>query len=612
MSSRFDSSATLKALPAQIALVALLACSSTETSGAQSGSPKVMRYAFEIAETGFDPAQISDIYSRDVAREIFDAPLRYAYLAPAGTLEPNSAAALPDASADFRTFTVRIKPGIYFTPDAAFKGVRRELTAADYVYSYKRIYDPRWKSFAYGSWEQLGVVGMQKLRDAAQRDGRFDYDRPVEGLKVVDRYTFQVRLEHPEPRFPYVLADSSLFGAVAREVVEFYGDRIMEHPVGTGGFRLAEWRRSSRIVLERNPDYREDIFHGHPAPADANAKALAAQLEGRRMPMLDRVEISIIEESQPRWLAFLNGELDVLERMPRDLAPLALTGDQPTPMLQRLGVLAQRVPEIDVTMIVYNMEHPVIGGYTPERIALRRALNLALDVDEMVRSIYKFQAFPAQSMVMPGTYGYDASWRTEMGSFDRARANALLDVYGYRRGADGWRTAPDGAPLTLEMNTEPDQRSRLVDEIAQKSFDAIGVHTQFKTAKWPENLKLVQAGQYMCWLLGWSATEPDSGETLRQAYTPSIPSENLTRFSRPEYDRLFREQLQLANGPQRLALLQRMNEMILAYAPLKSVVHRYKIDLNFPWVLGFHEWPFVKDWWRYVDIDTEMQARARR
>ena len=295
--------------------------------------------------------------------------------------------------------------------------------------------------------------------------------------------------------------------------------------------------------------------------------------------------------------------------MPRDLTPIAIPGNQLSPALRKLGVQFQRVPEIDATQLVFNMDDPVIGGYAPERIALRRALSLAFDVDEMIRSIYKFQAFPAQSMMMPGTYGYDPSWHTEMGSFDRARANALLDLYGYARGADGWRSQPSGAPLVLENDTEPDQRSRLTDEIVKKSFDAIGVRTVFKTAKWPENLKAVQSGHYMSWFVGWSANSPDGADTLRQGFSPSIGAEDI---SRAEYDRLFREQQQLPDGPQRLAELKQLNKLLLAYAPFKSITHRFKIDLNYPWVLNLRDWPFVKDWWRYVDIDTELQARARQ
>ena len=244
----------------RILLCSLLAIALPAAHGAER---KILRYAFEIAETGFDPAEISDLYSRDVTTNIFDAPLRFAYLAAPGTVEPATADGMPQVSDDYTIFTIRIKKGIYFTDDPAFQGKRRELTAADYVYTYKRLFDPHWNSPMYGNLEPLGVLGMQALRAEAIKSGHFDYDRTVEGLKTLDRYTFQIRLSTPSPRFLLNLADASIMGAVAREVVEKYGDGIMEHPVGTGPFRLVEWRRSF-IALERNPDYRTDIFHVTP------------------------------------------------------------------------------------------------------------------------------------------------------------------------------------------------------------------------------------------------------------------------------------------------------------------------------------------------------------
>ena len=151
-------------------------------SAARGAEPKTLRYALEIAETGFDPAEIIDLYSRSIAQNIFDAPLRFAYLAAPGTLETATADGMPQISSDYKTITVRIKKGIYFTDDPAFNGKQRELTAEDYVYSYKRFYDPHWNSPIFDGLNILGVVGMQALRENALKTGHFDYDRPVEGL----------------------------------------------------------------------------------------------------------------------------------------------------------------------------------------------------------------------------------------------------------------------------------------------------------------------------------------------------------------------------------------------------------------------------------------------
>ena len=323
-----------------------------ETAGAAAGE-KVLRYAFPVAETGFDPAQISDLYSRTVTSHIFDAPLTYDHLARPFKLKPLAAAAMPEVSPDFRTFTFRIKPGIFFAADPAFSGKRRELVAEDFVYSLKRIYDPQLKSPVQSNLEDEGIIGLIELHDEAQKSKKpFDYDRKVEGLQAIDRYTLRVRLRESRPRHLYTWAARDVFGAVAREVVEAYGDRIMDHPVGTGPFRLAEWRRSSRIVLTRNPTYREETYDAEPNDDDAEGQALVKRFKGRRLPMLDRVEISIIEQSQPRWLSFLNAEQDFLERLPAEFVDQAVPGGKLAPFLAKRGVRVWRVPAADVTLTV--------------------------------------------------------------------------------------------------------------------------------------------------------------------------------------------------------------------------------------------------------------------
>jgi ABC-type transport system substrate-binding protein len=582
-------------------------------SAANGAAPKTLRYAFEIAETGFDPIEVTDLYSRNVTGNIFDAPLRFAYLAAPGTLEPNTSDGMPEVSSDYRTVTVHIRKGIYFADDPAFNGKRRELTAEDYVYSYKRIYDPHWNSSSYEEFQTLGLIGLEALRAEAIRTGHFDYDRQVEGLRTLDRYTFQIKLSIPSPRFVGDLADSSIMGAVAREVVEKYGDNIMAHPVGTGPFRLTEWRRSSFIVLERNPGYRTDIFHVTADPTDADAQRIARELDGKRLPLIDRIEISIIEESQPRWLSFLNGEADFMWNMPLDLADLALPNGKPAPNLLKKHIQIDRVPRIDVAYMVFNMENPVVGGYTPANVALRRAISLGFDTAEQIRTYLKFQAFPAQSFVMPGVYGYDPTLRTENGVTSVARAKALLDQYGYvRRHGTRWRDNPDGSPLVIEVSTMPDQRSRIMDEIFKKSLDALDLRSAFKVAKWPDQLKAARAGTYMIWWLGLSASGPDPSGAMRQAYGPASGGENLARFKLGAFDKLYLEQDRTPDGPERLAMLQQMNELLTAYAPMKFMAHRYIINMAYPWIKYYRTWPFTRaDFWRYIDIDEALKEQTQ-
>jgi ABC-type transport system substrate-binding protein len=605
---------------ARAAVAALLLSAVVPWPAAAQNAPstepakKVLRYSFRVAETGFDPAQISDRYSKTVAAGIFEAPLQFAYLARPFQLRPATAAAMPEISADFKTLTFRIKPGIYFADDPAFKGKKRELTAADYIYSIKRHYDPKLNSRNLYLLENVKILGLTELRKelmAAKKP--FDYDREVEGLQLLDRYTFRIRLGVADPRFVYQFADAAFLGAVAREVVEFYGDKIMEHPVGTGPFRLAEWRRSSRIVLERNPGFREEIY-AEQVPADARPelRQAAAKLQGRRMPMIDRIEIAIIEEDQPRWLSFLNGEADFMEELPPDFTTIAIPNGHLAPNLARQGMGMVRYLHPSIQFSYFNMDDPVVGGYTQEKIALRRAISLAVDLDKEIRLPRRGQAIPAQGPIAPGTFGYAAEFRSEMSEFNLPKAKALLDMYGYvDKDGDGWRDQPDGSPLQIEYATQPDGRSRALIEQWQKNMDALGVRIRFKSAKWPENLKSANAGKLQMWGVGWVATAPDGDTFLALGDGRVKGAANKSRFDLPAFNALYDKQKSLPDSPERQAVMQEAVRLLAAYMPYKMHIHLVYTDLTHPWLIGYDRNVFLRDFWKYVDIDTTLQ-RARQ
>lgn len=580
---------------------------------ARAPAARVLRYAFPVAESGFDPAQVTDLYSNTVLAHVFEAPLEYEYLAQPGRLRPNTAMALPEVSDNYKHFVFRIRPGIYFAADPAFGGKRRELTAQDYVYTIKRHYDPRWKSGKLYQLETERILGLGELRsEAIGRKKPFDYDREVEGLRALDRYRFEVRLAATSPRFHQLFADPSLTGAMAREVVEAYGDKINEHPVGTGPFRLAEWRRSSRIVMERNPGFRELTYDEHPPAGDARREAIAARLKGRRLPMVDRVEIAIIEEPQPRWLSFLSDEQDIVERIPDQFCESALPNNRLAPHLARRGIVMVRYQRNDVSLSYFAMENPVVGGYTPDKVALRRAISLAVDVEREIRLARYGQAIPAQSHIAPQVWGYDPAFKSEMSEFDRAKARALLDLYGYvDRDGDGWREQPNGAPLTIEYATSPDATFRALYEQWDINMRAIGIRMVPLIKQWPEHLKASRAGKLMMWGVGWSGG-PDGDAFMVLGYGPNKGQANHARFDLPAYNEVFERQRVLPDGPERAALLDEAKRLMVAYMPYKVHVHRIWTDLSQPWVTGYHRNVFVREFWKYVDVDMDERARRSR
>jgi ABC-type transport system substrate-binding protein len=593
-----------------------------QSGPASSSTPlKVLRYAFRVAETGFDPAQVNDLYSRVVTPHIFEGLYGYDHLARPSKIKPQTAVSLPEVSADFKTWTVKIQPGIYFADDPAFKGQKRELVAADYVYAFKRFADPKFKSPAWGTVDnQAGFVGLRALRQKSiDQKAPFDYDTPIEGLKALDRHTLQFNLENPRPRLLELLATGDLFGAVAREVVQMYGDQIMGHPVGTGPFVLKQWRRSSLIVLERNPTFRDVRYDAEPAADDAEGQAMLTRFKGRKLPMIDRVELSIIEEQQPRWLSFVNAEYELVEEVPPEYIDAAMPNGKLAPHLVKRGMQGYRMLRADIRYVMFNMDDPVVGGYTPERVALRRAISHGLSSEREIRLARHNQAVVAQSYTIPHTVGHDPNFKSEQGDFDPARAKALLDMYGYTdRDGDGWREQPDGSPLELVINTQPDGLSRKVDEVRKKDLDAIGIRVRFKSAKWPENLKTARAGSYQMWEVGNAAASPDGQPSLARFHGKQIGGQNMVRFKLPALDAIYDRMETLPHGPERQALFDESKRIVAAYMPAKHTMHRIFTDITQPWLVGFRRTLFWLDWWHMVDIDLPkvpkdvLEAQSKR
>jgi ABC-type transport system substrate-binding protein len=572
-------------------------------------APKVLRYALANAETGFDPALLNDVASRSIVNNIFEALYAYDPLARPPVIRPRTTTALPEIDNDFRRFTIHIRPGIRFADDPAFKGRPRELVAQDYVYSIERFADPALRSPTWPALEEVGILGLSELRRAALEAHRpFDYDAPVAGLRAVDRFTLQIEVAEPRPRLVQSLVSNFVYGAMAREVVEYYGKDVYAHPVGTNAFRLAQWRRSSLIVLERNPGFRLETYDAGPAADDAEGQAILARFRGRPLPMIDRVEVSIIEHEQPRWLAFLDGDFDFIERLPDAFMDLAMPGGTLAPDLARQGVHAYRTAVPSDVMTIFNMDDPIVGGYAAERVALRRAISLGFDSSREARLVRHGQMIPAQSPVPPNASGYDPRFRSEMGDFDPVRARALLDMYGYLdRDHDGWREQPDGSPLTLVIAIQSDPVSHALAELWRHDMGTLGLRTDFRIAQLPENIKAARAGALMMWETR-AILSADGQMALGGLYGPASGGANLARFRLDAFDRIYRRMLVLPDGPERDALFLEAKRIAVAYMPCKVHGHQVFTDMAWPWLVGFRRIQGL-DWWRYVDIDESRRSR---
>ena len=575
---------------------------------------KVVKTSYPSAESKLDPQAESDEASSAISAQIFDSLLEYDYLARPAKLKARAAAALPEVNADGTVYTIRVKPGIYFAPDPAFNGKRRELTAEDFAYSIKRLFDPKLAS----QWLFL-VEGKIKGADAvmadAKRTERFDYDRPIEGLRALDRYTLRIELTNTDYGFAFVLAMPAT-SAVAREVREFYGADFHAHPVGTGPFLVKQWIRGSRLVLEANPDFREVIFESAGAD-DPHSNEIAARLAGKRLPLVGRIEIYVIDEAQPRWLSFLGGEHDYIRPLPEEFAQIAMPGGELAPNLKKRGMHATPDEVAYTTYTTFNLQPEIdgrkndVGGYTPERVALRRAIAMAFRIDEQIAILDKHQSTRAQTPLPPAVAGHDPKFVSPTLEYNPAKAKALLDMFGFvDRDGDGYRENPDGSPLSFDHGSVPTQRERQRNELWKKSMDDIGIRVTFdQVGKLPDLRKQAQLGKVQSFSYGWIADYPDGENFLQLLWKGSIGQTNYAMFDLPEYNALYERAKRMPDGPERNALYARMVKIILVYVPWMVETYKAQNIVIQPWLLNYKKHPFGLEPWMYVDIDLERQAR---
>ncbi|HEY0490043.1 MAG TPA: ABC transporter substrate-binding protein [Telluria sp.] len=564
--------------------------------------PQVLHTFLSTSETGLDPAVASDIATLSLLENLFDPLLRYDYLARPLKLRENTLTAMPDVSADGLVYMFKIRPGIYFTPDPAFKGRKREMTAADYVYSLTRLYDPALKS----PW--LFLFEGKIAGDAALKKA-FSHAKAIPGLQAVDRYTLRIRLSAPDNNFLLYLTTPAS-SVVAREVVEAYQGQVGNHPVGTGPFMIGEWKRSDRIVLLANPDSTA-VFKGTPGsdPAD---QAIAAALNGKRLPLLDRVEVKIAEEFQGRMLGFLSGEYDYIEQVPESMTDMVIEGGKLKASLVQRGMELTRFPVLQTYYMWMNTEDPVIGGYSKEKVALRRAISLSYNSPEDIALLKKGFAIRAESPLPPNVLGHDPAYRSPVG-YNPVLANALLDRFGYnKRDADGFRRSPDGRPLTLTMHSEATVGGRLRDELWRKNLTAIGLRVAFHSDKKTEIIKASRLGKVQMFESNWIADFPDGDNFYQLLYGPNSGRANYARFNLPAYNERYEKSRQLADSPERQKLYFEMNQLIHAYNPWVPLTHPISADIRHPWLKNYKRHPVELTPWRYLQLDLAQRDRLGR
>ncbi len=578
-------------------LTAFLVTMLSACTGASVESVPTARIALRSDPKTLDPVLVEDFYSSQAVGPVYEGLVEYEYLKRPHELKPLLTEAMPQVSKDGLIYTFKLKQGVKFQDDAAFEGGKgREVKAADFVYSLLRVADPKVQSSMF--WVFDGhVVGLNEWREAQKAKPETDYAAVVEGIKAVDDYTLQITLKHKYPQLLYVLA-MPCGAVVAKEVVAKYGKDFVNKPVGTGPFKFVEWMRGSKLVYEKNPTYRQDLYPTVGEEADTASGLLADA--GKQLPLAEKLEVLVLTESQPRWLNFMNGTLDVVE-VPKDNYDAAV--DRATNDLKeefkKKNVTLSQTPELDVTYIAFNMEDPFIAKAGPK---FRQALSHATDQQKTIELFYYGRGVPAQSPIPPGIAGYSADFANPYAVYNVEKAKKLLAEAGF----PGGKGVPE---LVYEIGEGAD--SRQMAEKLQVEFAAIGVKLRVNINRFAELIEKLNNKKAQVWGIAWIGDYPDAENFLQLLYGPNkSPSPNASNYDNPEYNQIFAQMRGMEDSPERRKLIRQLQDIFVRDLPWIVGAHRITVHLVQPWSRNFKAGYIGSSYAKFLGVDLEKKKQV--
>ena len=563
-----------------------------------------------------DPHVSYDVIGTAVLALVYEGLLEYhPFKSDPYELRPCVATAMPERVNNpdgTVTYTFHLKKGVLFHDDPCFPGGRgREMTADDFVFSFKRIADPK-SECPVSSVFQANVVGMAEAYDVARKAERFDYNAALPGAKAVDAHTFQLLLKKPNPQILYWLA-MQFTVPVPKEAVDYYDGQMHEgvqrdqfkfHPVGTGPFRLAEWKRRSLIRLVRNEHYNATVFpeSGWPASEDARFKPYI----GASLPQVDEVQFSIIREAIPYWVLFKQGYLDSFVVSKDVFNSVLSVAHTLTPEYAARGVQLGKLVEPSTFYFLFNMEDPVVG----KNAGLRRAIGTVYDEDLANEIFSNGVDVNAQQLLPLGTFGYNPNAKHPWKQHDVERARKLIAEAGYPGGIN----PKTGKPLELQLALTADSAgSRQMAEFEKRQIEQLGITVKVIENTWEKQQEAMDRGTYQLTPTGWNLDYPDPENFFMLFYSKNIPPKgnNQSRYSNPEFDALYEKMQVLENTPERMEIIKRMNAILEEDCPVVPLFHNVAYALYQPWAPRFASNMFLNNGPKYIDVNVPLREAKR-
>ena len=637
-----------------------------------------------------DPVQSYSSNEIQFTAQIYEPPLQYHYLKRPFALIPATAKEIPivkyldnegnqlaeDAQVSdiaFSIYEISIKPGILFQPHPAFvsnaqgdwlyhdlneqemaavfklsdfpQTGTRELLAEDYVYQIKRLAHPRLHSPIYGLMADY-IVGLSdyakvlKQANQNQSDGKTYLDLrdyQLDGVQVVDRYTYRLKIAGKYPQFVYWLA-MPFFAPIPWEADRFYSQKgliqknitLDWYPVGTGPYMLTENNPNLRMVLEKNPNFHDEFYPAEGMPGDEE-NGLLIDSE-KKLPFIDKIIFTREKESIPRWNKFLQGYYDATgigsDSFDQAVQLVGQGEATVTEAMAEQGIRLETTVAVSTYYMGFNMLDPVVGGSNAQEREsarkLRQAISIAVDYEEFISIFANGRGMPAQSPISPGIAGYREGkeginpavyeWMNDQPQRKSIQiAKALLAEAGYPNGID-LRT---GAPLVLYFDVtarSSEDRSKL--DWMRKQFQKLNIQLVVRSTDYNRFQDKIRKGNAQIFEWGWNADYPDAENFLFLLYGPQSKvrnsGENAANYDNAEYNQLFEQMKNMDDGPQRQLIIDRMLEILRHDAPWLWGYHPKDYGLYHSWYQNIKPNRISNNNLKYLKIDTTLRAQKRR
>jgi len=627
-----------------------------------------------------DPARSYSSGEYTFLAQIYEPPLQYDYLKRPYTLIPLTSTNIPRISffdsdgkttngnsgkVAFTEYEIKIQPNIQYQPHPAlatdnsgkyiyhdldsknFSQIftlsdfpstgTRELVAQDYVHQVKRMADPKTHCPISGVMSEY-IVGFSELRDKLSKNesgATKIHDlraQNISGVSVVDRYKYRIRIKGKYPQFLYWLA-MPFFAPMPWEASEFYKQSILIKnnitlnwfPIGTGPFMLAENNPNLRMILQKNPNFRGELYPKHGTSQDQRKGLLRDA--GKKMPFIDKAVFSLEKENIPRWNKFLQGyydssgiSSDSFDQAIRSSGSGAEEVGLTDSMIEKGITLATSI-NTSIHYMGFNMLDDVIGGNSERARLLRQAISIAVDYEEYISIFLNGRGEAAQGPIPPQIFGHKAganginpyiySW--EKGKARRKtidHAFQLLDKAGYKNGVD----QNTGKPLILffdAVGAGADAKSSL--NWLRKQFRKLGVQLVIRSTDYNRFSEKMLEGTSQIYQWGWNADYPDPENFLFLLYGPNSKvnkqGENASNFTHPEYDQLFNQMKNMANGEERQVIIDKMINIVRHQAPWLWGFYPKSYSLNHAWLHNVNPNLMANNTLKYLRINPEKREK---